>query len=60
MGKSLGNLRLSPGVSAAPKAASEDFFYLHEGKRVKTTNEITYADENGVMQFLRRSLLAGA
>jgi hypothetical protein len=27
---------------------------------VKATNEITYADEQGVMQFLRRSLLAGA
>ena len=26
----------------------------------KTTNEISYADDLGVMQFLRRSLLAGA
>jgi len=27
---------------------------------VRTTNEIAYADDQGVMQFLRRSLLAGA
>jgi hypothetical protein len=27
---------------------------------VKSTNEITYADDEGEMQFLRRSLLAGA
>jgi hypothetical protein len=48
------------GVISALKAANEDLFYLHDGQRVKATNEITYADENGVMQFLRRSLLAGA
>jgi hypothetical protein len=48
------------GIIGALKAANEDLFYLHEGQRVKTTNEITYTDENGVMQFLRRSLLAGA
>ena len=32
----------------------------HDASPVKATNEITYADEQGVMQFLRRSLLAGA
>jgi hypothetical protein len=28
--------------------------------KVRTTNEITYADDAGEMQFLRRTLLAGA
>jgi hypothetical protein len=48
------------GVVAALQSANEELFYLHEGRRAKATNEITYTDENGVMQFLRRSLLAGA
>src|SRR5262249_16444436 len=30
------------------------------GGKAKTTNEITYADDHGEKQFLRRSLLAGA
>jgi hypothetical protein len=54
---------LGPGVGGilkALKAANEDLFYLQNGQRAKTTNEITYTDEDGVMQFLRRSLLAGA
>jgi hypothetical protein len=45
------------------RAANEDLFYLlpgFPGGRAKATNEIAYADEQGVMQFLRRSLLAGA
>lgn len=45
------------------KAANEDLLYLHPGfpgGRVHCTNEIAYADEHGIMQFLRRSLLAGA
>jgi hypothetical protein len=51
------------GIIAALRAANEDLLYATTawpGGRVKTTNEITYADDQGVMQFLRRSLLAGA
>lgn len=48
------------GVITALQAANEDLFCHVEGVRVKTTNEINYADEDGVMRFLRRSLLAGA
>jgi hypothetical protein len=54
---------LGPGVGGilnALKAANEELLYLHLGHRIKATNEITYTDENGEMQFLRRSLLAGA
>jgi hypothetical protein len=53
----------SDGIIAALRAANEDLFYpttTWQGGRVKTTNEITYADDDGEMQFLRRSLLAGA
>jgi hypothetical protein len=32
----------------------------YPGGKVKTLNEIAYADEAGIMQFLRRTLLAGA
>ena len=28
--------------------------------KVRPTNEIAYEDKNGILQFLRRSLLAGA
>jgi hypothetical protein len=45
------------------RAANSDLFYPLPGApggRVKTLNEISYADDKGVMQFLRRSLLAGA
>lgn len=51
------------GVIEVLRAANEDLLYLlpgFPGGRVKALNEIAYADENGVMQFLRRSLLAGA
>jgi len=48
------------GVIGALKAANEDLFYLDQGERERIVNEITYTDENGVLQFLRRSLLAGA
>jgi hypothetical protein len=54
---------LGPGVGGildALKVANEELFYLAHGQRIKATNEITYTDENGEMQFLRRSLLAGA
>jgi len=43
--------------------ANEQLFYPVPGSpngRVNATNEIAYADESGEMQFLRRSLLAGA
>ena len=45
------------------RAANEDLFYPLPGApggRVHATNEIAYADDHGEMQFLRRSLLAGA
>ena len=45
------------------RAANEDLFYPIPGvpgARANTTNEIAYADDDGEMQFLRRSLLAGA
>ena len=45
------------------RAANEELLYLLPGApggKVKSTNEITYADDQGEMQFLRRSLLAGA
>jgi hypothetical protein len=47
----------------ALRAVNEDLFYPFPGSpsgRVKATNEIAYADDSGVMQFLRRSLLSGA
>ena len=50
------------GVLAALRAANEELLYQDPttGRPVKATNEIAYADETGEMQFLRRSLLAGA
>jgi hypothetical protein len=45
------------------RAANEDLIYPIPGAlggRAKTNNEICYADDQGEMQFLRRSLLAGA
>jgi hypothetical protein len=51
------------GVINILRAANEDLFYLLPGApdgKVKTINEIAYADDQGLMQFLRRSLLAGA
>ena len=62
-------LRLLPdelsqkGISDVLRMANEDLFYPEPnvlGRKAKTTNEITYADDNGEMQFLRRTLLAGA
>ena len=47
----------------ALRAVNEEVFYPDPrtpNGRVNTINEITYADESGKMQFLRRSLLAGA
>jgi hypothetical protein len=45
------------------RAANEELLYVipEQGYRiVRPTNEIAYADADGKMQFLRRSLLAGA
>jgi len=50
-------------VTATLRAANEELLYFDSRKpdsRVRTTNEIAYADDSGEMQFLRRSLLAGA
>ena len=44
-------------------AANEDLYFPEPGSprgRANIMNEIAYADEQGVMQFLRRSLLAGS
>lgn len=51
------------GVIAALRAANEDLRYIHPGLssvRVGAVNEIAYADDDGELQFLRRTLLAGA
>lgn len=50
------------GVIESLQVANEELFYILPGQSgpAKTTNEITYKDDNGEMQFLRRSLLAGA
>ena len=47
------------GVLDALRAANEELNYFPENP-VMATNEIVYTDEMGEMQFLRRSLLAGA
>ena len=47
----------------ALRGANEGLIYPtpdFPGGKAKALNEIAYADEQGVMQFLRRSLLAGA
>jgi hypothetical protein len=51
------------GVIKVLRAANEDLIYPIPGTlggRAKALNEIAYADHQGIMQFLRRSLLAGA
>jgi hypothetical protein len=51
------------GVIDVLRAANEDLFFLLPGApdgKAYAINEIAYADEQGVMQFLRKSLLAGA
>jgi len=55
-----------PSVTAifeALRVTNEELIYVdrkYPDRRVKPTNEILYADENGEMQFLRRTLLSGA
>ncbi|WP_313220179.1 hypothetical protein [Stutzerimonas nitrititolerans] len=51
------------GVTEALRAVNEDVFFPEPASpngRANIMNEIAYADDEGVMQFLRRSLLAGA
>lgn len=50
-------------IIAALRQTNTELLYAMKGApggRVHATNEITYADDAGEMQFLRRSLLAGA
>jgi hypothetical protein len=62
-------LRLLPteqsvsGVVEALRVANEELVYIHPAapdRPAKAMNEIAYADDEGEMQFLRRTLLAGA
>lgn len=51
------------GIIDVLRAANEGLFYDipgFPGRHAKAANEICYPDEQGVMQFLRRTLLAGA
>lgn len=50
------------GVIESLRIANEELRYVNttSGRAAKVTNEIAYADEQGEMQFLRRTLLAGA
>lgn len=51
------------GIIESLRATNEELLYFDPGmleNPVKTLNEITYADEQGEMQFLRRTLLSGA
>jgi hypothetical protein len=51
------------GVLQSLRAANENLLYADPrflGGKAKTINEIAYADEAGVMQFMRRTILAGA
>lgn len=50
-------------VISVLKAANEELVYVEPsapGGKLKALNEIAYEDSEGVMQFLRRSLLSGA
>ena len=50
------------GVLESLRAANEKLVYVVPGHpgRIKALNEITYADETGEMQFLRKTILSGA
>jgi hypothetical protein len=49
------------GVIGALRAVNEDLRNMGDGRvPYKATNEITYADDDGIIQYLRRSILAGA
>ncbi len=49
------------GIINMLRVAQEELIFVDPQRvgPVKTTNEITFADHNGVMQFLRRSLVTG-
>lgn len=50
-------------VTKVLRAANEELLYsvpAETGEKVHVTNEIVFADSRGEMQFLRKSLLAGA
>jgi len=51
-----------PGVIESLRIANEELLHIQPGwsRPMKATNEIAYMDGQGIMQFLRRSLLAGA
>lgn len=54
---------VSEGLNGPLKAleiVNEEIAYWYAGQRVRPTYEIAYADVSGEMQFLRRTLLAGA
>jgi hypothetical protein len=62
-------LKLAPNktdvesVTSTLRAANEELVYIDPlmiGGKVRAVNEIAYADDQGEMQFLRRTLLAGA
>ncbi|MCY1033398.1 MAG: hypothetical protein EOP84_08955 [Verrucomicrobiaceae bacterium] len=62
-------LRLLPmessveGIMQALRSANEDLIYVDPvvpERPAKVINEITYADDQGELQFLRRSILSGA
>jgi hypothetical protein len=51
------------GVLESLRAASENLIYVvpgYQDGKIKALNEITYADETGEMQFLRKTILSGA
>lgn len=51
------------GITEALRQTNEELLYVEPGNpsaRVNATNEIAYADEGYEMQFLRRSIMAGA
>jgi hypothetical protein len=61
--KLLPSVPTQDGVIDVLRGANEGLFYEipdYPGARAKAANEICYPDEQGVMQFLRRTLLAGA
>jgi hypothetical protein len=52
-----------PGVLQSLRAANENLLYYDPAfptAKFKALNQIAYADEAGIMQFLRKTLLAGA
>jgi hypothetical protein len=51
------------GVLQSLRAANENLLYYDPafpGGKAKTINEIAYADQAGIMQFLRKTILSGA